>query len=327
MKAKTKSPHIGIDLMGSESDPKSLLLSILETFGLKEDIRLTLIGSDELKKEFDKKTYSYIHFETAKSTIEMDEDPLYALRRKKDSSVSIGITNLKNNIFDAFISAGSTGAIVSHAALMLDKLESISRPALISVLPTKKGPLAVLDVGANLTCKSKNLIQYAKLGAAYQNAKGIENPNVALLNIGAEEKKGTSEVKTAYKHLSSEKNKYFTFFGNIEGKEVFNGDIDVLITDAFTGNVFLKTSEGITSLILDELSKSIPEMKTSLDPFVQDLKKKLYYTEYPGALLIGVDAIVIKCHSYAPLHSIHRAIQEAQKMIRNNFLTHVKRFF
>ena len=315
MKVKTKKIHIGIDLMGSENDPESILMAIFDAFLEHSEIELTLIGSSYLEKKLPHNKPSDIHFTVSDTFIEIDDDPLYAIRRKKNSSMAVGISLLKEQKIDAFISAGNTGALVSIATMGLSKLPGVTRPALTSVLPTKKGPLAVLDVGANLGCKAEHLVQYAILGATFQKLRGIDKPNIGLLNIGSEEKKGTSQVKEAFKSLSKQKSPLFTFAGNIEAKEAFDGEIDVLVTDGFTGNVFLKTAEGIASLVLDELASSVPEIKTSLAPFFQNLKKRLHYTEYPGALLLGVKVPVVKCHSYSSLRSIIRAIEETYKMV------------
>ena len=183
MKAKTKTPHIGIDLMGSENDPKSILMAIIDTFSNQRGIELTLIGSSDLENEIKKNNFSNIQYKISDTTIEIDDDPLLAIRRKKNSSISVGITLLKEKKIDAFISAGNTGALVSIATMVLDKLPKTARAALTSLLPSKKGPLAVLDVGANLNCKSEHLIQYATLGACFQKLKGIEKPKIGLLNI------------------------------------------------------------------------------------------------------------------------------------------------
>jgi glycerol-3-phosphate acyltransferase PlsX len=246
----------------------------------------------------------------------MDEHPLHSLRRKKNASIPVGMRLLKEGKIDAFVSSGNTGALVSSAKMILSMLPGIHRPALLALMPTKKNPVAVLDVGANIQVKAQHLVQFAHVGAAYQKARGIDHPTVGILNIGSEALKGTSELRLAYQKLLNLKNAPFRFAGNIEGKSVFDGDVDVLVTDGFTGNIFLKTAEGIASLILDRLHAHIPasELK-KLN--ISDLQRHLHYAEYPGALLAGVRGIVIKCHGYTTpqgfANGVLGAINQRQK--------------
>jgi glycerol-3-phosphate acyltransferase PlsX len=188
----------------------------------------------------------------------MDDPPLVAVRRKKDSSMAVGVGLLKEHKMDALVSAGNTGALVAFARLNLPLLPTITSLSLLVLLPKEKGRVAVLDVGANISFKPLHLVEYAKLGRLYfQIVHGLENPKVGLLNIGVEEKKGTAMIKEGYQILSE----YFektpeAFLGNIEGKNVFQSNSpDVLITDGFTGNVFLKTCEGVFSFIVDFFKK------------------------------------------------------------------------
>ncbi len=278
--------------MGSDNAPGELLAA-LNSLALPENAELLLIGAPE----YASKTHRFL---PAAEAIEMDEAPLAALRRKRNSSLLVGMRLLKEGAIDAFVSAGNTGALVSGAKMVLSTLPGILRPALLALMPTKKKPVAVLDVGANVQIKAAHLIQYAWIGAAYQTARGIEKPSVGLLNIGSEALKGTSELRLAYQELAKAHKAPFQFKGNIEGKSVFDGDVDVLVTDGFTGNVFLKTAEGIASLILDRIHGQLsPAMLQSLQPQLNDLQRHLHYAEYPGALLAGVKGIVIKCHGYS----------------------------
>jgi glycerol-3-phosphate acyltransferase PlsX len=239
----------------------------------------------------------------------MGESPLLALRRKKNSSLSLGLHLLKNGQVNAFVSAGNTGALVAFSKRILKTFPGLSRPALLALMPTKKKPLAVLDVGANLQAKATQLVQFAHLGSAYQKARGIINPKVGILNIGSEASKGTSEIQLAYKTLS----KLPSFAGNIEGKSVFDGDVDVLVTDGFTGNIFLKTAEGIASLVLDRIHTHRP---SDLD----DLRRHLHYAEHPGALLTGVRGAVVKCHGYSTPEAFSNGIRGAIELASSHFI-------
>ncbi len=287
MKAK-----IGVDIMGSDNSP-GILLDAIRNIPLPSDIELVVIGTPEWQNKAGTLTYV-----SASEVIGMDENPLTALRKKKGASLCVGMRLLKEGKINALVSSGNTGALVASAKMTLSMLPKILRPALLTLMPTKKNPVAVLDVGANVQVKAAHLVQFAMLGSAYQKTRGIEKPTVGILNIGSEEMKGTSELRMAYKKLQNHPN--INFVGNVEGKTVFEGDVDVIVTDGFTGNVFLKTAEGIASLIIDRIHAHIPEdVVKKFQPQLDDLQRHLHYAEYPGALLAGVKGIVIKCHGYS----------------------------
>lgn len=307
--------------MGSDHTPEILLKAAL---GLATTTTSThhyvLVGTQpvqelfkELKNQFP--TPSHVSFQLAKHSIEMDEHPLIALKTKKNSTIYVGMKLLKEKKIDAFISAGNTGAILSSSKMYLNSLPNVIRPALLALLPTKKDPVAILDVGANVSCKSQNLVQFAHLGAAFQQSiHGKDKPKVGLLNIGTEAVKGTTELKKAFKILTEIESNTFTFVGNIEGRQAFEGEIDVLITDGFTGNIFLKTSEGLANLVLNRLQDTVDA--NSLD----DLKKYLHYEEYPGAVLVGTEGLVIKCHGYSSPTAFKNGIRGAIHLIHQDVI-------
>ncbi len=270
--------RIGIDLMGGDNPPEAILNSLKN---LPSHVVAIPIGLEQ----FASADFEYC---IAPEFISMDESPLIALRKKRKSSLSTGLRMLANREIDAFISSGNTGALVSASKMILGTLPSIQRPALLAQIPTKKNPIAVLDVGANVQTRASHLVQFAHLGAAFCHKKGIVQPRVGLLNIGSEPIKGTSELRLAYQKLATLPNPPFTFVGNIEGKTVFDGHIDVLVTDGFTGNIFLKTAEGAVGLALSQ--------------FQAQLSKQQMKALHPqtGAILSGVKGLVIKCHGYAP---------------------------
>jgi glycerol-3-phosphate acyltransferase PlsX len=304
-----RSLRIGVDLMGSDNSPEALLGALK---GLP--FQVVPIGLAEHRQS----GFEYIE---APTFIGMDEPPLAALRRKKDCSLCIGLRLLKEKKLDAFVSAGNTGALVSASRMILGNLPGVLRPALLAGMPTKKNPVAVLDVGANVQVKSCHLVQFALLGSAYCKAKGIAKPVVGLLNIGSEAVKGTAELRAAYQELKQFPNPPFRFVGNIEGKSVFDGDVDVLITDGFTGNIFLKTAEGIASLILDRFGSLLPPGEfQKLHPKIKDVQRHLHYAEYPGALLAGVDGVVIKCHGYSTPQAFLNGVLGAEELVRGGFL-------
>ncbi len=322
-------PRIGIDLLGCEIPGKKLLEDLTKfDFQGEHPPKFTLFATKEIFAQVSTPDDFTCHEVT--ETISMDEDPLTAVRRKKDSSLIVGIQQLKHYELDAFISAGNTGALLAAATLSLPTLPGIDRPALITLIPTKQDPIAVLDVGANVSAKAENLLQFAQMGIAYQKTRGIKHPSVGLLNIGEEKQKGTPELRKAYKILQA-LNKDApidtpVFIGNIEGRDVFHGNIDVLITDGFTGNVFLKTAEGIAAFILEQMQtlgplESLPDIKS----IIASLRHRLDYAEYPGALLCGVEGIVMKCHGESTPDAFINSIKGASRLVHNFFLEKLKK--
>ena len=212
------------------------------------------------------------------------------------------------------------------ATMIVGTMKSISRPALLALIPTKSNLTAILDVGASVAYTSDHLVQFALLGAAFQKARGIKNPRVGLLNIGTEQKKGTFQHQKANLELSKIKD-HFNFAGNIEGKAVFEGKVDVLVTDGFTGNIFLKTSEGLASFVLDKIDQNFSSDKRhEIFDILKDLKKRLYYAEYPGALLIGSKKIVIKCHGYSSIRAIISAINGTIDLVKKDIISSIKSY-
>lgn len=322
------SIRLGIDLMGSDNKPEDILRAVINLKKNQcQEVDFVFFAAKNLEilfKTLEKEFNCFLEVVFVEHSISMDENPLLAFRRKKDSSIFQGMRYLNENKIDAFISSGNTGAITAGASMLLKKFKNISRLALLTLIPTKRNLTAVLDVGANITFTSQNLIEYALLGAAFQKARKINKPNIGLLNIGTERKKGTLEHQKAYLALSKLGDDV-TFLGNVEGKEVFEGKVDVLVTDGFTGNIFLKTSEGLASFVLDKLYQKISneeEQREILD-VLKELKKRLYYGEYPGALLIGVEKIIIKCHGYSSISGIINAIKGAIDLVKCDIISSI----
>lgn len=300
--------------MGNDHSP-AILLEALHSIHLHEGIEIVCIGSPDLAKD------SPFSFHNTPDFVAMNDNPVVALRKKKGASMFMGLRLLKQGNIDAFISGGNTGALVLGSKIILSSLPRINRPAFLSFVPTKKHPVAVLDLGANIQCKATHLVQFALMASAFLHTKEIQNPRIGLLNIGEEPLKGTSELKLAYARLQAFSNPPFRFSGNIEGKSVFDGDVDALITDGFTGNIFLKTAEGIASLILDRIHAHLSsDTLRTLGPQLSDLQKHLHYAEYPGALLLGIRGIVIKCHGYSTPKAFVNAVQGAIELSKKDFM-------
>lgn len=320
-------PQIGIDLLGCDTAPEMLLQAIPSIFEeLGQSATLTLFATQEVFAQMSLPPAIICH--AVNEIVSMEDDPLVAVRRKKNSSMAVGMRMLKEQQIDAFISAGNTGALMANAMVYLGLLSGITRPALMALLPTKQSEIAVLDVGANITFTADHLVQFAAMGTAYQRSRGITRPRVGLLNIGSEAKKGTEQLREAYQKLQSlntAETHSFLFVGNVEGRDVFKGEIDVLVTDGFTGNVFLKTAEGIASVLLDQLEENASEeCSPHLKSVLEIMRQRLHYAEYPGAVLCGVDGIVVKCHGDSGPQALSNGIKGALRLVENAFLEKVR---
>jgi glycerol-3-phosphate acyltransferase PlsX len=326
--------RIGIDIMGSDSSPETLFEAVAQMAAeATKLVAFVVYATSEIIRAktntSQSKSIGKIEWVEADSVIGMDDSPLTSIRSKKKSSLILGITHLKEGRLDAFVSAGNTGALVAASALKLKRLPGIDRPALLTVLPSEKGSVAVLDVGGNISVKSHHLIQYAHVGAIYQQcAEGIERPRVGLLNIGIESKKGPPLLRETFAALQEECGKSgstIIFVGNVEGREVYQGNVDVLVTDGFTGNVFLKTSEGVSAFILGHLERAF-----SANPSPQVLEElnrirhHVNYAEYPGAVVCGVEGVVVKCHGCSNARAMYNGIRGAIRLVDERLIDRIK---
>lgn len=318
--------------MGGDSSPILLFDAVLQAAqSLGAQITWVVFATqsivDEISQSASSSLISSIEFHIAQEVITMDDEPIGAIRRKKNSSLVIGMRLLRKKGLDAFVSAANTGALIAYATLFLPHIAEIKRPALLAVLPTLKGSVAVVDVGGNVSSKSHHLVQFAQMGAAYiRCCHGIPIPTIGLLNIGVESKKGTSNVKLAYQALQElvYPKSLFHFIGNIEGREVFQGKVDVLVTDGFSGNIFLKTSEGVSSFIIDLLKQNLSVHSEALSSAAKMLNQRLNYEESQGAILCGIDRLVIKCHGSTSTNGMYNALVGAVSLVKNQFITQFK---
>lgn len=334
-KSKSKIPLVGIDLLGGDHNHPEFIIETLHGIfsGVSDPLCLLVFATPDIRARIE--SFQELHskllpkeslfFYEVEEVIHMDDDPLLAIRRKKEASMSVGMRLLKEKKIDALVSTGNTGALIASARMHLPLLEGIQRSALITLLPTKKSPIAVLDVGANIECTPEHLVQFAQMGLAYQRSRGIPDPRIGLLNIGTEERKGRGDLRETYKLLQkfNTSNETPIFIGNVEGKEIFSGNVDVLVTDGFTGNVFLKTSEGISSFILETLHENQAILPFSKH-LLSRLEKELYSAESPGAILCGADGIIMKCHGDANPEALMSGIQGALRLINGRFIAKMK---
>ena len=314
--------RIGLDAMGTNHSPCTEVEGAISSLrDSTDDLQIILIGDDELiRLELQKHDSTYpmdqlsiIH---APEKVLNEDSPAKALRQKPNSSIAIGLKMQKNGELDAFVSAGSTGAVMAGSLLILRPLKGVDRPCIGTVVPTAKGPLLLLDAGANVDCKPHHLTQFAGLGKVYaQDLMGIDTPRIGLLNIGEEPEKGNEVTLATHKILSST---HLNFVGNVEGGEILSGACDVLVCDGFVGNVILKFYESvayfISNLFKDKLGQGSGELK--------DIFKILDYTETGGAPLLGVNGVVIICHGNSPPKAIYNAIGVADRAVQAAMLSH-----
>ena len=317
--------RIAVDVMGGDHAPDEILKGALQAVPhLPADDRVVLVGDrafiDDMLAErgFKDPRIEIVH---APETIGMDESPVEAVRVKRDSSINVcaRIAGPKEpNRCAAWISAGNTGACVAAAQMFMRRLENVHRPGIAVTVPTFAGPVVLIDVGANIEPKPHHLAQYGVMGDVYaRRILGIENPRVALMNVGGEEAKGTADMKEARDLLRRAEG--LNFSGYVEGRGVFNGEADVVITDGVVGNVMLKLAEGLSSGIFKALAREVfeidPELTVRLEPVVKSLYAKHDYHEYGGAPLLGVNGVCLISHGSSEARTIMNAVLRARQAV------------
>ena len=322
-----------LDAMGGDNAPDANIKGAVKAINQIE-AEVCLIGNKDIingkiKEFYGKNDISEIsprlsiHHTT--ETIEMCEIPTQAIKHKKDSSMVVGFNMLKEGKGDVFISAGNSGALLTGATLLVGRIKGIDRPALAGILPAYKGRLMLIDCGSNTNCKPINLLQFAQMATIYnRNTFGIEHPTVGLLNIGTEETKGNDLVKESYQLLKEKSEELnINFVGNVEGRDAFSGELDILVADGYTGNVFLKTVEGVGKLVkrtlTENLKKNIFRMLGALPalPSINALSKAMDYKEYGGALFLGVKKPVVKAHGSSDEKLFEFTIKQAEQFVKN----------
>ena len=320
---------IAVDAMGGDGSPKKVIDGIIHNhksnnknffkiFGNKNEI------SKHIDDRIDKNFYDIVHTE---NIVKSTDSPLEAAKKGKDTSMWLAIDSVKKKESDIVISAGNTGALLVIAKLNLKMIQNIDKPALSALWPNKKGLSVVLDLGANIECSSKNLVDFSIMGASlYKSLYPTENPNVALLNIGSEELKGNEIIKETFQRLNEKKTNNFNFSGYIEGNELMDGYVNVIVSDGFTGNVALKTAEGTANFITGELKKTLSGnilgKLSSLLNFsnLKKFKKRLDPRLYNGAIFIGLDAPVVKSHGGTDFIGFSNSLDVCNRIIKGNLI-------
>ena len=324
---------IAVDAMGGDGSPKKIIDGIIlnhrsnkknffKIFGDKK--KISQIITSKISNEF----YEIIHTE---NKVESTDSPLEGAKRGKDTSMWLAIQSVKNKEADIVISAGNTGALLVISKLNLKMIQNIDKPALSALWPNKIGMSVVLDLGANIECSSKNLFDFSIMGASlFTSLYPGEKPNVALLNIGSEELKGNEIIKETYQILHEKKSVNYNFAGYIEGNQLMNGDVNVIVSDGFTGNVALKTAEGTANFITSELKEAMTgSILGKISSFLnianlKKFKKRLDPRLYNGAIFIGLDSPVVKSHGGTDFVGFSNSLDVCHRIVKGNLIEKIK---
>ena len=329
----TKLIKIAVDAMGGDNSPKKIIDGIIHNNKKNKENFFKIFGDkDEILKHLGNKiNENFYEIVNTNDVVKSTDSPLEAAKRGKKTSMWLSIESVKNKETDIVISAGNTGALLVIAKLNLKMLENIDRPALSALWPNKKGMSVVLDLGANIECSSKNLADFAVMGASlYKSLYPNDISKVALLNIGSEELKGNEIIKETYQLLNDKKNQNFDFEGYIEGNELMNGKVNVIVSDGFTGNVALKTAEGTANFIADELKKALSgsllgKISSLLNiSNLRKFKKRLDPRLYNGAIFVGLDTPVVKSHGGIDYVGFSNSLDVCNRIIKGNLIRKIK---
>lgn len=324
--------HVAVDAMGGDNAPLEIVKGAVMALEDKPQLEITLTGREgDIKKALEGLSYpkERLHILHCEEVIEMAEPPVEAIRSKKDSSIVQGLKLVKSGEADAFVTAGSTGAALAGGQLLVGRIRGIERPPLAPILPTSKGPVLLVDCGANMDPRASMLVQFAQMGSIYMhNMTGVSKPRVGLVNVGTEEEKGNALSKEAHALLKECDSIHFV--GNVEARDIPNGAVDVAVTDAFTGNAILKTYEGVASVLIHELKDALMSGFVSkigalmIKPALKDMLLKFDQSKYGGAPMLGLKGLVVKSHGNSKAaeirNSIEQCIQFTEKDINGLFV-------
>ncbi|MDF2502763.1 phosphate acyltransferase PlsX [Clostridium sp.] len=318
---------IAIDGMGGDNSPNAVVEACTQAVNELSGVNIIITGPEELiKNELKKYTYdkSKIEIVNASEVITPNEHPVMAIKKKKDSSLYKALSLVKEGKAQSIISAGSTGALMAGATFVIGRIKGIDRIALAPIMPGKNAPFMLVDAGANVDCKPQYLVQFAFMGKIYfENILKVNNPSVGLINIGEEEEKGNELTKNVHKLL---KNADFNFVGNVEPRDVSNGDTNILVCDGFVGNTILKMYEGVASNIFNMLKKEIMSSTRGkiggilLKPVFKAFKSRFDYSEYGASPFLGTKEIVLKAHGSSNVKAFKNSIKQAKICSESNFI-------
>ena len=325
--------RVVVDAMGGDNAPAEPVKAAVEAVTERQDIKVILTGKQEV---IDKELAKYsgypknqIQVVNASQVIETAEPPVFAIRKKKDSSIVVGLNMVKKQEADAFISSGSTGAVLVGGQVLVGRSKGVERPPLAPLIPTTKGVSLLIDCGANVDARPSHLVQFAKMGSIYmENVVGIKNPRVAIVNNGAEEEKGNALVKETFPLLKECKS--INFIGSIEARDIPAGYADVVVCEAFVGNVILKLFEGVGSALISEIKKGLMTNARSkmgallVKPALKETLKKFDASEYGGAPLLGLNGLVVKTHGNSTAKEVANSIIQCVTFKEQNINDKIK---
>jgi len=315
--------HIALDAMGGDHGPDELIAGAIQAVQ-EVGLRVTLVGDEQLigacldRLSLGSDVLSRLQIVHTSEMVEMGESPVEAIRKKKNASVMVAFDLVRNGEADAAVSAGNSGATMAAAIRKLGRLKNVSRPGLASIIPTLKKPVVMMDVGANVDCRPQHLFQFALMASAFSPIFDINAPRVGILSIGEETGKGNQLVKEAHAMLAASS---LNFIGNVEGRDIFQGDVDVIVCDGFVGNICLKVSEGLVEAAGQMIREGIMSSWRSkigyllARPVFRRLKKRVDYAEYGGAPLLGINGTGLICHGKSSTAAIKNALIEAGKIV------------
>ena len=327
--------RVVVDAMGGDNAPQETVKGAVDAVNLRNDIKVILTGRQELVEgELSKYTYPKDRIEVvnASEVIEMAEPPVNAIRKKKDSSIVVGMNLVKKGEADAFVSAGSTGAVLVGGQVIVGRIKGVERPPLAPLIPTKDGVALLIDCGANVDARPSHLVQFAKMGSIYmENVVGVKNPRVGIVNIGAEEEKGNALVKETFPLLKACQD--INFIGSVEARDIPAGVCDVIVCEAFVGNVILKLYEGVGAALISKVKTGMMQNLRSkigallVKPALKATLKSFDASEYGGAPLLGLKGLVVKTHGSSKAveitHSIIQCVQFKQQNINEKIKEHI----
>ena len=325
---------IAVDAMGGDNSPKKIIDGIIYNHKKNKDTFFKIFGEKKqieeiIDKKINRDFYEIIHTE---NFVLSSDSPLEAAKKGKNTSMWLAIESVKKKDTDIVISAGNTGALLVIAKLNLKMIENIDKPALSALWPNKNGMSVVLDLGANIECSSKNLFDFSIMGASlYTSLYPKEKPNIGLLNIGSEELKGNEIIKETFKILNNKESINYNFAGYIEGNQIMDGDINVIISDGFTGNIALKTAEGTANFIVKELKKTMTKsilgkISAALNYVnLNKFKKRLDPRLYNGAIFLGLDSPVVKSHGGTDYIGFSNSLDVCYKIVKGNLIEKIKK--
>ena len=329
----TEQVRVVVDAMGGDNAPAEPVRAAVEAVTERQDIKVILTGKQEV---IDKELAKYsgypknqIQVVNASQVIETAEPPVFAIRKKKDSSIVVGLNMVKKQEADAFVSSGSTGAVLVGGQVLVGRSKGVERPPLAPLIPTTKGVSLLIDCGANVDARPSHLVQFAKMGSIYmENVVGIKNPKVAIVNNGAEEEKGNALVKETFPLLKECKS--INFIGSIEARDIPAGYADVVVCEAFVGNVILKLYEGLGAVLVDKIKGGMMSTLRSkigallVKPALKTTLKTFDATEYGGAPLLGLNGLVVKTHGSAKAKEVTNTIIQCVTFKQQNISEKIK---